>query len=139
VDGAENLAGADHWGRREDGVTKAPYLAARITVLGHKWIVYFCSEEYWKKEKKFSNNVLGITDPDTKKIYLRQIKMTFDTIIHELHHAYIEELCVTPADLDTDQMEEVCSDLMAKYGKRLLDQADKLIATYARLKTRASS
>ena len=110
-------------------------LAVRTKVLGHAWIIYFLSAKDFRR--KYGGNCLGVAECDDRQISLLARNIKAETVIHELHHAYIGELCVDVADLSGDQMEEVCSDLMARYGARLLKQADQVLSKYQRLKVKS--
>jgi hypothetical protein len=107
-------------------------LAVRAKVLGHEWIIYFLSAKEFRR--KYGGNTLGVAECDERQITLLSRGLKLETLVHELHHAYVGELCVDVADLSGDQMEEVCADLMARYGARLLKQADDILAKYQKLK-----
>lgn len=109
-------------------------LAVRAKVLGHNWIIYFLPAKDFKR--KYGGNCLGVAECDDRKISLLARGLKLETVVHELHHAYIGELCVDVADLSGDQMEEVCSDLLARYGSRLLKQADEILCRYSKLKAK---
>lgn len=109
-------------------------LAVRTKILGHSWIVYFLPAREFRR--KYGGNCLGIVECDDREIYILAKNYKAETLIHELHHAYVGELCVDVAYLSGDQMEEVCSDLMARYGSRLLKQAEEIITKYQRLRAK---
>jgi hypothetical protein len=118
-------------------MAKVPYLAHRTNILGHSWTVYYCTEGFFKK--KYGKECLGVTETDDKQIYLRVKKLKSEVVIHELVHAYMEELCTTPAGLAPEQVEEVAADLFGKYGAKILRQSQQIIDAYHVLRERASS
>jgi hypothetical protein len=110
-------------------------LAVRTKVLGHDWIVYFLPAKEFKR--RFGGDCLGVAECDDRKIsILANRNFKLETLVHELHHAYLGEMCVDVANLSGDQMEEVCSDLIARYGARLLKQADDILLRYQKLKAK---
>lgn len=116
---------------------KPPYLAYKITILGHPWTVLYCTDKHFKKEH--GPDILGACELEDKEIWLRVKKLKPEVITHELVHAYFEEICTTPAGLDTDQLEEIAADLFAKYGRRILEQTDKILNAYEVLKERSNA
>jgi hypothetical protein len=110
------------------------YLAHELKILGKKWTVYYCTSRYYKK--KCGDDSVGLTECDLKEIYLLIKRLTPEIAAHELFHAYMVELCVTPASLTPDQMEEICADVIGKHGRKLLKQADQIIDAYHVLRGR---
>lgn len=110
---------------------KPKYLAFKFTILGHPWVVYYCTERYYKR--KNGKDSVGITHLDSREIYVRAKHLSRETVVHELTHAYFAELCTHSADITSDALEEIFCDLMAKYGSRLLRQADKIMSTHKKL------
>jgi hypothetical protein len=115
-------------------MTKPKYLAYRTKILGHPWTVYYCQPKYYKK--KWDDSSVGMTDEDEKAIYVLNNRVNHEVVAHELTHAYLAEMCVTTASLDTEQMEDVCCDAVGKYGRRIVAQADKIVDAFYVLKAR---
>lgn len=104
----------------------------RIKILGHDWEVFFCDgAEY---DKIDNDSSLGITIGEAKRIFLRKSTLTKETVIHEICHAYFEEICISSADLGSAQFEEVACDMFSKYGAEILDHAKDLIRFFRSLK-----
>jgi len=110
------------------------FLAHKVKILGHQWIVHFHKEKDYRKA--FGDDSLGICETLDKEIHLRIKKLKAEVVVHELVHAYMEELCTTPAGLEPGQGEEVAADLFAKYGRTLLSQSDQIIQAYEMLRER---
>lgn len=49
-----------------------------------------------------------------------------ETVVHELYHAYVYEMCTHSANLDHDAREEVGAEIMSKRGYELLQLGDVL-------------
>lgn len=58
--------------------------------------------------------------------------LTIQTVIHELIHAYTEELAFNELDLDSDQVEEFYAELFARHGQHILAQADIIFSAFLR-------
>ncbi len=76
--------------------------------------------------KKHGTDSLAITHVQKRRIDLSPKGLDKDTIIHELVHAYLAELCVHSCDLDDDNLEEIFAELMSRRGAELLRLADRL-------------
>lgn len=94
-------------------------------VLGRRWTIRVLSKK--KYVKKNGDDSLAITKCHKRTIDLSPWGKDKETLIHELLHAYLSELCVKSADFDTDSLEEVFAELMAKRGRELLSLADRLL------------
>jgi hypothetical protein len=111
-------------------------LSYRFRVCGKRWTAHFCNAKEFRAHG--DEQTLAITITTDKEIYFRASKLHKETVIHELFHAYVEEVCITPAEPTVEQMEEVAADIMGKYGKRLLKTADKIRDAYEILSGRGN-
>jgi hypothetical protein len=112
-------------------------LAFRFKVLGHSWIAYYLPEKEFRQ--KYGTSYVGMAECEDRELFLLTKGLKLGTIVHELHHAYVHELCLDSADLSGDQMEEACAELMAKYGRKILDQGDEILARYLKLKAKRTA
>jgi hypothetical protein len=85
------------------------------------------------KRKKYvdknGNDSVAITTFHKRRIDLSPYGRDLETIVHELVHAYLHELCLhSTNEMTADDVEEVFCELMAKRGRELLDLADSLYA-----------
>lgn len=133
-------------------MSEPKYLAMRLKIVGKEWTVYFCSKRYFdKKHREYfeappgpaGNGTLAFTCQDDKKLFLRSNRMRRETIIHELCHSYLWELCLwdlrhRESDATPERIEEAFCDLLSKYGKKLLKQTDQIIEAYEILKGKVS-
>ncbi len=93
-------------------------------ILGKKWLLRVLKKKKYK-DKNGADSV-AITHINKRRIDLGPSGMDLETIIHELVHAYLTELCTKSTELDDEQLEEIFAELMAKRGREMLDLADKL-------------
>ena len=108
------------------------YPSMPIKILTHRWVVRFLPD------KKFSSDDQAITIPYDREIHFRRSKTNLEDIIHELTHAYLDEVGLgNSAQLQPDQMEEVYCELTSKHGFTLLLQAADIYRAYQQLKKRS--
>lgn len=103
----------------------------RFDILGKKWKLFTMTARDYKKE--WGKDSVAVTETKQRKIYLSPGGVELCTIIHELVHAYVAELCLSSTSMSTDDLEEVFAELMASRGQELLD-----LATYALSRIEAS-
>lgn len=77
--------------------------------------------------KHNEDDSLAITDVHKRRIDVSPKGFDRETIIHELIHAYIAEMCIHSCDLDADNLEEFFAELFAKRAEEILEQADDLM------------
>jgi len=105
----------------------------KIKIIGKRWTVQFLSEKKFNKE--YGDDCSGITIPDDKLIAFPLKKLNLETIIHELTHGYLDELCWGNAVcLKRWQQEEMICELLGKHGQTILEQAHKIVGEYNALK-----
>ncbi len=93
-------------------------------ILGKPWTIRLLQKKKYKA--KNGSDSVAITDGDKRRIDLGPKGRDRETIIHELVHAFLWEMCLHSADLDVYALEEVFAEMMAKRGQEILDLADKL-------------
>lgn len=96
-----------------------------FAIIGKRWRMRILSREQYDKKKIRSGSV-AITYVHKRRIDLSPEGCDRETIIHELVHAYLYEMCIHSADLDADAVEEFFAELMAKRGQELLNLAETL-------------
>lgn len=96
-----------------------------LRIVGKSWRLRVLNREQYNKKKTRSGSV-AITYVHKRRIDLSPEGCDKETIIHELVHAYLYEMCVHSADLDADAIEEFFAELMAKRGQELLNLAQTL-------------
>lgn len=81
-----------------------------------------------KYEKTHGKDSVAITYSYKRTIDMQPTGVRKETIIHELVHAYLGEMCLKSTEkIKADDMEEICADLFAKRGRELLNLADVLM------------
>ena len=109
-------------------------LAYRVTIITRPWTVQFLPKGQFVK--KYGENTLAVTETDERLIILRIDKMSLETTAHELTHAYVEEFSAPTMELTTDQMEELCCDILAKHSTKIMEQASYILHAYKVLRGR---
>jgi hypothetical protein len=99
----------------------------RFQVLGKDWILRLMKRKRY--DQKNGSDSVAITTMHKRRIDLGPDGRDLETIVHELVHAYLYELCLRSTnDLSVDDLEEIFAELMAKRGRELLDLADSLFS-----------
>jgi hypothetical protein len=97
----------------------------RFKILGKSWVLRLMKRKRYAK--KNGNDSVAITKTHKRRIDLGPNGRDLETLIHELVHAYLSEMCIgTTYEITLNDMEEVFAELMAKRGRELLNLADSL-------------
>lgn len=96
----------------------------KFRIIGKKWKLKVLSDKQYIK--KNGPGSVGITHLTKRQIHLSSEGTDKETIIHELLHAYMAELCNYTADLEEDQLEEVFAEILSKRGYEMLCLAEDL-------------
>ena len=96
----------------------------KIEILGKPWLLRVLKKKKYKN--KHGADSVAITHINKRRIDLGPDGTDLETIIHELVHAYLTEMCTKSSDLEDDQLEEIFAELMAKRGREMLDLADSI-------------
>lgn len=108
------------------GTKKVRKPGIQFEILGRKWKISVCSEQEYSVED--APDTVACTNIDTRCIkILEQQNVIFTTIIHELVHAYLAELCIRSTDLDNDNLEEIFAELFANRGEEMIKTGKKLL------------
>lgn len=97
----------------------------KFRVIGKPWELRCVGKKAYEAKKARANSV-AMTYYHKRKIVLSPSGTDLESIIHELTHAYLYELCTHSADLDVDAQNEIFCELMAKRGRELLNLAEIL-------------
>lgn len=95
-----------------------------LRIIDEDWTVRALTEEQYAEIHQDESE--GITLPEINTIDLRLNSIKFITIVHELCHAHMAVLPIQSAGLSAEQTEEVMCELMGKYIKSILIQADSV-------------
>ena len=100
----------------------------RFEVLGKKWKLRILSSSRYNR--KHGLDSLAITVMYKRRIDVHALGVDLETLIHELVHAYLYEMCFKSTnDVSVEDLEEVFAELMAKRGREILDLGDKLLTS----------
>jgi hypothetical protein len=101
----------------------------KVFVLGKKWTVKVLGPVAY--ERRLGGGSHGISFMEDREIFVRRSPVMKETLIHELVHAYANELSLVELNLDLDdQIEEFFCELFAKYGEEILSHTKKVLARY---------
>lgn len=98
-----------------------------VKVVNKKWKIIVRTDK--SHDAKFEK-CHAIAIMEDRKIHVRKSSLDVITVIHELIHAYCHELSFHELQLDDDQVEEFYAELFAKYGKTIIQDAERLIRAY---------
>lgn len=93
-------------------------------ILGKRWNLRVLKKRRYRKSNGYDS--VAVTHINKRRIDIGPSGMDLETVIHELVHAYLTEICTKSAELDDVQLEEIFAELMAKRGREMLNLADKL-------------
>lgn len=96
-------------------------------ILGNDWTLNSMSFKQFANKHGDNWDAQAITDADLKEIDLIPRGLTRATIIHELVHAYLHEMCMGSVDFDDDNLEEVFAELMSYRGEEILTLSTNLL------------
>ena len=96
-------------------------------VLGKQWTVRLLTDKYYRK--KNGKDSCAITKVHKRRIELRPKYLDWETVAHELTHAYKYEMCLhSTISVGEDDWEEFVCELVAKRGREIVELSDKLHA-----------
>lgn len=99
-------------------------LLIKFEILGKEWKLKILKNKRYKK--KNGKDSVAITHYWKRQIDVPMLGIDLETIVHELTHAYLTEMCHDTRALKAEDLEEVYAELMAKRGRELLELADIL-------------
>lgn len=92
-------------------------------ILGKEWQLRILKKK--KYNKKRGKDSVATTIAYKRRIDIHESGTDLETLIHELVHAYLHELCLgSCTKLSAEDIEEFFAELMAKYGRELLELAE---------------
>lgn len=94
----------------------------KVKILGNTWTVHLKPSKYFSEIGH--TQALALTSKDENVLLFRSdYKTTYQTVVHELTHAYFTMLCVDSAKLKQGQLEEIACDLVAHHSKEIHRQS----------------
>lgn len=104
----------------------------KISILSKKWTVRIMSKKRYKRCN--GKDSVAIANIHKRRIDLSPKGRDKETIVHELVHAYLAEMCTHSCDLDNDNLEEIFAELMARRGEEILKLSHTLLLRVSRLR-----
>jgi len=109
----------------------------KFEILGKKWILKVLKPK--KYVKKHGYDSVAVTLGWERKIFVHGEGIDKETLVHELVHAFLHELCFKSTNsITAEDLEEIFAELMAKYGRELLDLADSLLVMIEQIQKESS-
>lgn len=99
-------------------------LTIKFQVLGKKWTLRVMGMRRYMK--KNGDDSLAITHVSKRRVDLSPFGCNRDTVMHELVHCYLAEMCTHSATIDADELEEIFAEMLAHRGRELLRLGEKL-------------
>lgn len=101
---------------------------ADFKILGKCWTIRALKKS--KYNKKNGKDSVAVTKMHKRCIDLGPKGCDLESIVHELVHAYLYEMCLhSTNELTIPDLEEVFAELMAKRGYEILHLAESLMTT----------
>jgi len=98
----------------------------QFEILGKVWNLRILPPKKYKK--KHGDDSEGVCRAWKKSIDIHAKCLTKETLLHELTHAYLSEMCITSAtEFTKNDLEEIYCELLSRWGRELLDLADSLL------------
>jgi hypothetical protein len=95
--------------------------AFHIHIKGKRWSVYLYNKtDFLRKVEEADQHVQAITDFDKASVFFRKDMVDFSTILHEVYHIFHDELCLSSASIDEDNLEEILAEMVAKNNLDIL-------------------
>ena len=105
-----------------------------FNVIGEPWLAVFM--DFKEYAAVCGDDSKGLTDTEKKRIYVNLRTSDLETIRHEIGHAYAAQMSLTELQLDEDQIEEFFCEIIGKYGKYIINQAEDIYREFTRLRRR---
>lgn len=96
----------------------------QFEIMGKSWVLRLPKRRRYTASN--GSDSVAVTKGNKRVIDLGPHGRDLETIVHELVHAYLAEMCLHSADIDPIALEEIVADMVSKRGRELLDLGDKL-------------
>ena len=102
----------------------------KIKIKGIEWAIYAQTPAAYKR--KHGSDSHAITYPRDREIYFNKETLAPDYVRHELLHAYVSSSSTNSSSLTTDQMEELCAEMIGEHGPELFLFVDQILNFFLR-------
>lgn len=100
----------------------------KLNIKGIDWTFFLQSDRVYAREHGKDSD--GISYPGDKEVYFRKSSLSPVVVRHELNHCFVASSGASSSDLDSSQMEELCSEIVGEHAIHIVDLADKIIETF---------
>jgi hypothetical protein len=101
----------------------------KINILGTEWKIKVLADSTFRR--KHGNYCAGVTIPEDRIIEIRKSDFTFETIAHEVCHAYMTNLTLIELNPNPDQIEEFVCEIVAKHSPAILATSTAIQSFFA--------
>ncbi|NBO22292.1 hypothetical protein EBU94_02975 [bacterium] len=109
-------------------MAKAKVYSAKIK--GIDWKFYAQSSATYSR--RHGRDSHAITYTKDREVFFNINSLAPDYVRHEIFHAYVASSSVNSADLDKDQMEEVCAEVYGEHGPEMDLLVDQILNFFLR-------
>jgi hypothetical protein len=102
----------------------------KIKIKGIEWQIFAQTPAAYKR--KHGSDSHAITYTKDREIYFNKETLAPDYVRHELLHAYVASSSTNSSSLTTDQMEELCAEMVGEHGIEMMLFADQILNFYLR-------
>lgn len=99
-------------------------------IKGHEWTFHAQTSNTYSR--KHGSDSHAITYTHDREVYFNIDSLAPDYVRHEIFHAYVASSSINSADLDKDQMEELCAELYGEHGPEMELLVNKILNYYLR-------
>ena len=93
-------------------------------VRGHAWTAKVLSKKEYTALHGFDSIAMCV--PKKREIHFYDGLCSIITVRHEIMHSYVYESFPIIIQLDIDRMEELCCELVGRYGHTICNQANRI-------------
>ena len=114
----------------------------KVSIRGTTWKFRIISDDLFDKRHGENHEVdpnnlsAAITSRHEKLVDFRPDEVTIINIRHELMHCYVFTCLIEDSDLNKDQMEEICCNIIGEHGEELSKIANKIYRGLDKLTTK---
>jgi hypothetical protein len=97
----------------------------RLSIKGLEWGFHLQNDRAYKKTH--GDDSAGIIYPDDKEVYFNKSHLSLNYVIHELLHVYYASCLTNSSNLEPDQVEDNCAEILGEHYFEIGMNAQKII------------
>ena len=101
-----------------------------LTIKGLEWKFYIQTDITYRKNHGKDSD--AVTYTHDREVYFNKSRLLPGVIRHELIHVMVASSGVNSANLDVEQMEELCAEIYESHGPEMSAIVDKLLDFFMR-------